>query len=325
MKSSPGNPIASKEETLLGLVFNIQRYSTEDGPGIRTTIFLKGCPMRCPWCHNPEGISNRPELIWYAVRCIGARDCLRVCPRDALNLTPKGMVIDRERCDVCGICEEACPAAALEVIGKRQSVEEVVGEVLRDRVFYEKSKGGVTLSGGEPGMQYHFSLALIERLKEEGLHVALDTCGYVPEERFQNLARGVDLVLFDLKVMDPGKHREYTGVELERVLENILWLARTGKPTWVRTPIIPGYTDAEENIRSIARFIREHLPNVERYDLLAFNNTCLGKYERLDRPWPLAERELVSREEMERLAKVARHEGVECVQWSGATRLEKEA
>jgi len=321
MRSSPANPTAS-EPVLAGTVFNVQRYSTEDGPGIRTTVFLKGCPMRCPWCHNPEGISPRPELVWYATRCIGARDCLSACPRGALELTPEGMRIDRGSCDACGRCEEACPAAALEVIGRRRTLEEVLDEVLRDRVFYEKSGGGVTLSGGEPCLQREFARELMVRLREEGVHVALDTCGSAPPEVFRELADLADLVLYDLKLMDPALHREYTGIELERVLTNAEWLAHAGKLAWVRTPVIPGYTDTEDNIRSIARFIKERMPNVERYDLLAYNNTCQGKYERLDRSFPLTGRPLVSRGEMERLRAVALEEGVTCARWSGATRLE---
>jgi pyruvate formate lyase activating enzyme len=320
-KTNPGT--AGTQSGLEGTVFNIQRYSTEDGPGIRTTVFLKGCPMRCPWCHNPEGMSPRPELVWYAARCIGARDCLSACPRGALELTPRGMRIDRDRCDACGLCEEACPAAALEVIGRKRGLEEVLDEVLRDRVFYEKSGGGVTLSGGEPCLQTEFSRELMRRLKEEGVHVALDTCGSPPPATFRELAGLADLVLFDLKTMDPERHRECTGVELERVLANAEWLAEQSKPVWVRTPVIPGYTDSEENIRAIARFIRERMPNVERYDLLAFNNTCEGKYERLDRSFGLAGTGLLEREVMERLHAAALSEGLGCARWSGATRLGK--
>lgn len=322
MRSSPGNPTASEPHGLTGVVFNVQRYSTEDGPGIRTTVFLKGCPMRCPWCHNPEGLDRRPQLVWYEVRCIGARDCLKACPREALTLTPEGMVIDRERCDACGICEEACPAAALEVIGKERTVEEVAAEVLRDRVFYEKSGGGVTLSGGEPALQAEFSRALMEALKTEGIHLALDTCGGVAWKRLEPLVKLADLVLYDLKLMDPDAHLEYTGVPLELVLENARRVAAAGKPMWVRTPVIPGYTDGEETIRRIARFIRDELPTVERYDLLAFNNTCNAKYRRLDLIFALAGVGLITEERMEGLAKAALEEGITVARWSGATARE---
>ena len=304
---------------ITGVIFNVQRYSTEDGPGIRTTVFVKGCPMCCPWCHNPEGLDSRPELMWYDVRCIGARECLEVCPQDALTLTPEGMVIDRTRCDACGDCEEACPAAALEVIGRERTASDVAAEALRDRVFYEKSGGGVTLSGGEPALQADFSLALMGILKEEGIHLALDTCGGVRWERLKPLVDLSDLVLMDIKMMDEEKHLKHTGIPLELVLDNARRVAEMGLPMWIRTPVIPGFTDTEENVRVIARFILEELPTVERYDLLAFNNTCDAKYRRLDKTFILSGEGLISEEKMGELAGAAAGEGLDFTRWSGAT------
>lgn len=307
------------------LVFNIQRFSTEDGPGIRTTVFFKGCPLSCAWCHNPEGISPKPQLLWYAARCIGARDCLAVCPEKALTLTPRGMAIDRNRCNACGDCEEACPAAALEVVGKPWTVDALVAEVKKDEAFFRNSGGGVTLGGGEPMMQAEFVEAFLRRCRAEGLSTALDTSGIAPWERYERALPHVDLVLLDLKQMDPDKHREMTGVRLEPILENARRIGRTAKAVWVRTPVIPGCTDDPENVRRVARFIAEQMPNVGRYDLLAFNNLCTGQYERLGMPFPFKDTPLVRRAELESLRLAAVEAGAPNVHASGATRLEDAA
>jgi pyruvate formate lyase activating enzyme len=305
---------------LAGVIFNIQRHSTEDGPGVRTTVFLKGCPMHCPWCHNPEGIETQPQLVWYSTRCIGARKCVDACPSNALTLTKDGMVINRKSCDACGDCVDACPAAALEVLGRRRSVEDVLETVLRDRVFYETSGGGVTLSGGEPSLQTEFCRELMSRIHRQGVHMALDTCGGTSWRRLEALVDLADLVLFDLKVFDEERHRTFTGVPLDLVLENARRVSQSGKKMWIRTPIIPGYTADEANVRRIAAFIRDNLPAVERYDLLAFNNTCSAKYTRLDRRFALAEEPLMLESAMEKLAEAARDEGVGFARWSGLTR-----
>jgi pyruvate formate lyase activating enzyme len=230
------------------------------------------------------------------------------------------MTIDREACDACGLCQNACPAGALEVIGKEYSVRETLDEVERDEVFYRNSGGGVTVSGGEPALQPGFVKELLMSCSEAGLHVALDTCGYAPPGVLKEIVELSDMVLLDLKMMDEPRHLELAGVGLQTILDNARMISATGKPMWIRTPIIPGYTDSEDNISALSRFISEELTSVERYDLLAFNNTCGAKYRRLDLEWGLDGMPLLTSEAMEALASIARESGLDNVSWSGATR-----
>ncbi len=305
--------------TTTGFVTNIQRCSTEDGPGIRTTVFFKGCPMSCIWCHNIETINANPVIVWYSVKCIGDQACVRACPESAIELTPDGMKIDRNLCKVCGTCEDECPTGAMKLMGNSWDSDSLVEELLRDKVFFTTSNGGVTLSGGEATYQSDFAIDIAIGLQANEVHVALDTCGYCSEKIMRDTLQHVDMVLYDLKIMDPQKHEEFTGVPLDRVLANAKIVAESGKPVWIRTPIIPEHTDSEENIRSIAQFIVEKLPNVVRYDLLAFNRMCTDKYKLFDLEYPLKDADLISEETMEHLADIARNEGVENVEWSGMT------
>ena len=305
-----------------GIVTNIQRCSTEDGPGIRTTLFFKGCPMKCLWCHNIETIDPKRAVVWYAVKCIGDQACVRACPEGALEMADQGLRIDRAKCTICGVCEDACPTGAIKVMGQIWNSDDMVEELLKDKVFFTTSGGGVTLSGGEATYQAEFAIDVARGLHDSGVNVALDTCGYCSEKVMRDLLQHVDLVLYDLKLLDPEKHLAFTGVPLDRVLENAHVVAESGLPVWIRTPVIPKHTDDEANIRNISRFIVERMPNVERYDLLAFNKMCVDKYQLFDLDYPLKDEELMTADAMEHLAEVARKEGVRNVVWSGMTKRE---
>jgi len=243
------------ETVLWGTIFNLQRYSTRDGPGIRTTVFFKGCPLRCCWCHNPEGQEERPQLVLRPDRCIGCGQCLAVCPSGAIQRNVDVISTNRSLCLACGKCNEACPAAAREIVGRRVSVGELAIEVERDQPFYRQSGGGVTFSGGEPLAQPQFLGAILQVLRARRIHSAVDTCGHAPTETVQALVPWVDLWLYDLKVMDRSIHRQYTGQSNELILENLSVLARQGAPIWVRMPVIPGINDQPRNVRQTAEFL----------------------------------------------------------------------
>jgi pyruvate formate lyase activating enzyme len=272
------------KQRLRALVTNVQGFSTEDGPGIRTTVFFKGCPLRCPWCHNPEGLHPRPELIFYQRRCIGCKECKKVCPHGApIPGGPKA-----ELCEGCFKCVQACPAAARETMGKWYGVDELTALVLRDRVYYETSGGGVTASGGEAMLWPEFIAEFFRRLKQEGIPTALDTSGVVGGDKLRAVLAHTDLALVDLKIMDPVRHQRIIGVELAPILEHIHEIDESGTRIFIRVPLIPGYTDDGPNLRAIAGFVGS-LRHCELVDLLPYHRMATAKYQQLGLPYPLAQ------------------------------------
>ena len=300
------------------LVLEIQRMSTEDGPGIRTTVFLKGCPLSCAWCHNPESIPRSPQIHWVGSRCIGCRLCLAACPRGALTASGEGISVDRDRCAGCGACAEECPSTALERLGTTWDLDALADEVTKDRAFFERSGGGVTLSGGEPALQPDAAEALLRTLQERGIHTALDTCGLCSWDVLARLLPHTDLLLFDLKEVDPARHRAHAGADNALIIENLRRACAAGpalggpRDIWVRTPIIPGATDREATIQGIGALLAD-LPAglVARWDLCKFNNLCQDKYTRLGLEWRYADTPLLSEDELEAVAAVARTSGVD--------------
>ena len=305
--------------------------STEDGPGLRTTVFFKGCSLKCRWCHNPESISARPQVHWVGNRCIGCHTCLEVCPENALALTAQGNRMDRNRCTGCGICAEECLSTALEMLGQPWRLDDLYSEIVKDKSYFEKSGGGITLGGGEPVLQSDFCKSLLTLLNDSKIHTAVDTCGRCTRQALDSILPHTDLLLYDLKEINPAKHKDFTGSDNHTILKNLVYIKETmqsrGKPQalWIRTPVIPDATASEENIRGIGRFIADNLDGlVRRWDLCAFSNLCRDKYIRLDMEWEFKDSDVLSRLFMEKLAAVARNSGIDpdLVHWSGSTRLE---
>jgi pyruvate formate lyase activating enzyme len=263
-----------------GLVFNIQKYSLHDGPGIRTTVFLKGCPLCCSWCHNPEGISRQPELIVVENRCAGCGACRDACPFGKAIAGTGVLPTRHEQCDLCERCVEACPTGARQVVGQEMSVGDVLGEILKDKVFYEESGGGVTFSGGEPLAQPAFVLALLQECRAQGIRTAVDTCGFGCTDSLLAMARLAEWVLYDLKLMDETRHRQHCGVPNGPILANLRALAEVHHQIWIRVPVIPGVNDDAENLNAIARFAAA-LPGVRQATLLPYHRTGFLKHRRV--------------------------------------------
>lgn len=280
----------TSNNSITGLIWDIKKYALHDGPGIRTTIFFKGCPLRCLWCCNPESQHFNPEIFWIKENCIKCDLCLEICPAKAIFEEKEGKKgINYDRCDLCGLCVNLCPGRALHLVGRRVTVDEVLREIAQDAVFYYRSCGGLTLSGGEPTAQPDFAYELLRRYKieEMGLHTSIETCGYVDWPTLARLLEYTDLFQYDIKHMDPHEHYRITGVRNGLILQNAIRIAESPKKLIIRLPLIPGYNDTEENILKTAAFAHS-LPDVEELDLLPYHRLGEPKYLRLGREYALS-------------------------------------
>ncbi len=264
-----------------GIVFDIMHFSTRDGPGIRTTVFLKGCPLHCAWCHNPESQSIKPELMLRPNLCIACETCLSACPQGAIALVDGEYVTDRSACTLCGNCVDACTAEARQIVGREMTEGQVMAEVLKDLAFYDESGGGVTFSGGEALLQHHFLLALLKACRNAGIHTAVDTSGFATWAVIDQIRPYVDLFLYDLKALDDRIHRQYTGVSNALILSNLQRLSSLGHAILLRMPLIPGINDSPEAIRAAGE-LAASLPNLAGLEILPYHLAGVEKYRRLD-------------------------------------------
>lgn len=303
-----------------GVVFDIKRFAIHDGPGIRTSVFLKGCPLSCLWCQNPEGISHGSTLWYFHSKCIRCGDCMASCPENALSANPDSshyIHIDRSLCTGCGACVRVCPSTALSFLGRKMEHGEVVKELLKDDAFYRSSAGGVTLTGGDPFAQTAFSRAILKEIKVHGIHTAIETCLLTGRKDLESLLPFVDLFLVDLKVDEPTKHTEYTGTSNELIKENFAWLVENHRAIVVRIPVIPGYTDSEQNMKAIGNYVAGIDPQIP-IELVNFNPLARDKYVVLSENYPLNQIDsVVTKERMNQLRQMISETGA-------AVRLESE-
>ncbi len=296
----------------LGNIFDMHRFSVHDGPGIRTTVFMKGCPLSCSWCHNPESQSSRFEKIFRSSRCIRCGACVAVCPLEAITRADEGVVTDLTRCTACGACARVCVAEASQLVGESISAGDLLAVLQRDRIFYEESGGGVTFSGGEPIFQVEFLEAVMTAAHTSGLHTALDTSGYAHWESFLKVLPFTDLFLYDIKLLDDQKHFRYTGVSNQVILENLRKIDRQGKKIWLRFPVIPGLNDDETHLKAVVKLMKS-LQHGERLSLLPYHPAAVQKYEGLSLDYPLKDIQTPSATRMDELADWFRQFGLPVV------------
>lgn len=292
-----------------GWIFDIRRYSIHDGPGIRTAVFLKGCPLSCWWCHNPEGQNSAPEIVYRENRCIRCGACLEACPHGAISWKEEKPVTDPVNCRVCGTCVSVCYAEARQNLSREITVAQVMGQLERDIPFYDESGGGVTFSGGEPLLQTPFLKALLAACQDRGIHTTVDTCGYASWDSFDSIRGAVDLFLYDLKLMDEERHLRFTGVPNEPILRNLRALSKCGHEITLRVPIIPGINDDDESVRELGTFAAS-LPQRHEIELLAYHHLGADKYVRLLRSYRLPEMKPPSIERITEIAQLLRNFGL---------------
>ena len=291
-------------------VFEIERYATEDGPGIRTVVFFKGCNLRCRWCQNPESHCPHPQVMYYRNRCVACRRCLEACPAEAIReIPPFGFITDHQRCRLCGACVDECFSGARKIVGQRMSIDAIMEEIRRDRAFYDESGGGVTFSGGEPLLQADAVRELARRCREEGLHTAVETAGSLPWPKIHGALPWLDLLYFDMKHIDSEMHRRYTGVPLDLILANLRRVSEGFENLVVRIPVVPGVNATGQTMRRMFSFLLEKT-KVRRVELLPFHRLGLAKYEGLGMDYAMAEVDNMSKEDCVPFAEIGRKLGL---------------
>ncbi len=294
----------------MGEISVIQRYATKDGPGIRSTVFFRGCNLVCKWCANPELLSGKKVIMSFENKCRRCGACIKACSRGAITMGQMAAVIDRSKCNVCGDCVQVCPYDAYELLGKEVTPQELCDTLARDKDFYDHSGGGVTFSGGDAALQGAFVIETAERLRKAGIHTALDTAGYLAWEQLKPIVQAVDLVLYDVKAFDPQIHQECTGVDNALILENAKRIAEMGKDMIIRMIVVAGYNDTEKEIADRLSFIQSLGKSVKKLDLLNYHNLGEGKYKSLGMPYGLKGLEPCTEEKMQRILEQAQAMGI---------------